>query len=150
PRHDPLDIPVNRGLAPVEGDRGDRRCGVVADAGKSAQCRALFGEYAVVPLDHSAGAGVKIAGTRVIAEPLPEWWELVERCGGQHANIRPTRHESVEIWSDTRYRRLLQHDLAEPDAVWVGPDPSGSAPWQVAAMTVVPAEKGGGIRHSSC
>src|SRR5205823_8026963 len=96
---------------------------------------------AAIPLDNSARAGMQVAGARVITEPLPELQYLVERCRGEHRNVGPACHESVEIWADSRYRRLLQHDLAEPDAVRVGPDAGGGAPRQRPAVAVVPQEK---------
>ena len=98
-----------------------------------------------MPLDNGARAGVQVAGARVITEPLPELKYLVERCRGERRNIGPACHESVEIWADSRYRRLLQHDLAEPDAVGVGSDAGGGAPRQRAAVAVVPKEKRCGI-----
>ena len=98
-----------------------------------------------MPLDDGARAGMQVAGAGVIAEPLPELQDLVERCRGERRNIGPACHESVEIWADSRYRRLLQHDLAEPDAVGVGPDAGGGPPRQVAAVAVVPGEKRCGI-----
>ena len=145
PRDDPLDIAVDRRGRPIEGDRGDRRRGVVADPGQRAQRRRVVGKLAAVPLDDGAGAGVQVAGAGVIAEPLPELQHLVERGRGERANIGPARHESVEIGADSRDRRLLQHDLAEPDAVGVGRLPARRAPRQVAAVAVVPGEQRGGI-----
>jgi len=96
-----------------EGDRGDRRRGVVADPRQSSQCLDLAGKVAAMPVDHRAGAGMKVTGTGVIAEPLPEPQDLVERGRGQCRDIGPARHESVKITSDRCYCRLLQHDLAE-------------------------------------
>ena len=77
-------------------------------------------ESAVMRRDDCLRAGVQIAGAGVVAEPLPGVQHLVERGGGQRANIGKTRHESVKIGADRRDRGLLQHDLAEPDAVGVG------------------------------
>ena len=103
------------------------------------------GKPAVMPLDNGARAGVQVAGARVIAEPLPQLQHLVERCRGERRNIGPACHELVEIWADSRYGRLLQHDLAEPDAVGVGSDAGRGAPRQRAAVAVVPNQKRCGI-----
>ena len=70
--------------------------------------------------DDGPRAGVQVAGAGVIAEPLPGMQHLVERGRGQRANIGKARHELVKIGADRRDRRLLQHDLAEPDAVGIG------------------------------
>jgi hypothetical protein len=43
-----------------------------------------------MPIDHGAGAGVEVTGAGVIAEPLPELQDLVERAeiSGQRAMNR--------------------------------------------------------------
>jgi len=84
---------------------------------------------------------MQVAGARVITEPLPNLQYLVERCRGERRNIGPACHESVEIWAHSRYGRLLQHDLAEPDAVGIGPAAGWCPPRQNAAVAVVPVEK---------
>ena len=91
--------------------------------------------------DDGLRAGVQVAGAGVIAQSLPGVQHLVERGGGQRANIGAARHESVKIGADRRDRRLLQHDLAEPDAVGVGALAGRGAPRQVAAVAVVPGEQ---------
>ena len=91
--------------------------------------------------DDGLRAGVQVAGAGVIAEPLPGMQHLVERGGGQRTNIGETRHELVKIGADRRDRGLLQHDLAEPDAVGVGASAGRGAPGQVAAVAVVPGEQ---------
>ena len=88
--------------------------------------------------DDGSRAGMQVAGAGVITEPLPELQYLVERCRGERRNIGPACHESVEIWADSRYRRLLQHNFAEPDAVGVGSDTGGGSPRQRATVAVVP------------
>jgi hypothetical protein len=147
-RDDALDIAINCRRWPVKGDRGDRRRGVVADAGERQQRCRLIGKPPAMPIDDGARAGMEVAGPSVIAEPLPELQDFNERCCGEHRNVGPARHESVEIWADSRYRRLLQHDLAEPHEVGVGPAPGRCPPWQVAAVAIVPGEKSCRIRRS--
>jgi len=79
----PFGIPVDGGLPPVKGDGRDRCRGVVANARKGAQRGGLFGKDPTMAFDDDVGAGVKVAGARIIAEPLPEMQDLLERCGGQ-------------------------------------------------------------------
>ena len=79
---DALDIAVDRCLAPVEGDRRDRRRGVAADPGECAQGADVVRKDATMALDHGARAGMQVAGAGVVAEPLPEPQNVVERrCG---------------------------------------------------------------------
>jgi hypothetical protein len=145
PRDDPFDIAVDCRGPPVEGDSGNRSRGVGPDPGQRTQRRRVGGEPGAMPLDDGARAGMQVAGARVIAEALPELKYLVERCRGERQHIGPACHESVEIWRHSRYRRLLQHDFAEPHAVRVGSDAGGGAPRQRAAVAVVPEEKRRGI-----
>ena len=141
PGHDPLDIAVHRRDRPIESDRRDRRRRVVADPGQRAQQCRVVRKASVMRRDDCLRAGVQIAGAGVVAESLPGVQHLVERGGGQRANIGKTRHESVKIGADRRDGRLLQHDLAEPDAVGVGALAGCGAPGQVAAVAVVPGEQ---------
>ena len=97
--------------------------------------------------DHSAGAGMEVAGARVVAEPLPEMQDFVERGRRERRNVGPACHESVKIGAHGRDRRLLQHDLAEPNAVGIGTHAHRRSPRQIAAMAVVPGEQSGGIGH---
>ena len=148
PSHDALDIAVDRGGASIESDGGNGRRGIGANTGQRTQSSNFAREFAGMSLDHDAGAGMQVAGARVIAESLPELQNLVERGCGQRPNIGPTCHESVEIWADSRHRRLLQHDLAEPDAVGIGLHSGRRPPRQIAAMAVVPGKQRCGIGHS--
>src|SRR5205823_14644462 len=84
---DPLDIAVDGGGAMIEGDGGDRRGGIIADPGKGAQLGRIFGELAAMAFDDGAGAGMQIAGTGVVAEPLPEMQNVVERGRGESLNV---------------------------------------------------------------
>ena len=101
-----------------------------------------------MPLDDGTGAGMKVAGARVIAEPLPQLEDFVERGRGERRNIGPARHESVKIGFDCRHGRLLQHDFAEPYAIRVGADAGRRPPRQVTSVAVVPGEQSGGIGRS--
>ena len=133
-----FDIAVDRCGRPIEGNSGNCGRAVGPDPGQLAQHRRVFGKDAVMPLDDGARAGVQVAGACVIAEPLPELQDLVERCRGERCNIGPARYETVEIRTDSRYGCLLQHDFAEPDAVRVGTGAGERPPRQDAAMPVVP------------
>ena len=91
--------------------------------------------------DDGAGAGKEIARARVVAEALPGMQHLVERSRGKRAQVGPAREERARNRPDGRDGGLLQHDLAEPDAVRIGPLAWPRAPRQVAAVPVVPGEE---------
>ena len=141
PRHDPLDIAVHSRDWPVEGDRRDRRRRIVADAGQRAQQCRIVRKAAAMRRDDFLRAGDADCGHG-----------RSSRVPARHAAPRPAkrrpardigkaRHELVKIGADRRDSRLLQHDLAEPDAVGVGRLAGCGAPGQVAAVAVVPCEK---------
>ena len=108
------------------------------DPGKCTQGCKIVGEAPIMPFYNRTRTGVQVAGACIVTEALPELQHLVERCGGKRRNIGPACHESVEIWSHSRYRRLLQHDFAEPDAVGIGSHAGGGAPRQGATVVIIP------------
>ena len=125
----------------IERDRGDRRGGVVADAGQRAQRVDVFGKFRAVPLDHGLRAGMQIAGARVIAKPRPGAQHIFEVGRRQRLDRRPARQEPRVIRRDGLDRRLLQHDLGQPDAVGSVRCARPRAPRQHARVPVVPGEK---------
>ena len=64
---------------------------------------------------------------------------------GQILHCRPAGKKIAKVRTDGRDRRLLQHDLAEPDSVGIGRLARRRAPGQNAAMAIVPGEQRGGI-----
>ena len=48
-------------------------------------------------LGHRAGAGMQIAGARVIAEPGPDLEHVIERRRGQRLHVGPARQEVRKI-----------------------------------------------------
>src|ERR1051326_1052674 len=84
---------------------------------------------------------MQVARTGVIAEPLPGMQHVVEGSLGQRFDGRKPRHKAVKISPYRRDSGLLQHDLAEPDAVGIGYLAGLGAPRQRAAMPVVPTQQ---------
>ena len=87
------------------------------------------------------GALVQVARAAVVAEPGPGGEHVVERRRGERLDGRPAGEEAQVEGDDGFDRRLLQHDLAEPDAVGIGALARRHAPGQVAALLVVPGEQ---------
>ena len=90
---------------------------------------------------------MQIAGASVIAQPLPGMEHLVEISRGQILDPRPASEKIAKIRTDGRDRRLLQHDLAEPDMIRVGALAGLGPPGQAPPMAVVPAEYLAGAAH---
>ena len=124
----------------VERDRRDRGRRVGADAGERAQRLLGAGKSSAVLLDHGLGAGMQVAGARVVAEPGPELEHVVERRGGKLRDRRKAREEARIIRSDRLHGGLLQHDLGEPDPIGIG---------ALAVRARATAARGGGGRTSA-
>ena len=60
-----------------------------------------------------------IAGTTVVAQSLPQAQHLVFTGSGQRLDGRELLHESQPVIASLLDARLLQDDLAHPDAVRV-------------------------------
>ncbi len=148
PGHHPLDIAVDRRDPTVERDRRDCRRAIVANPRKGAQLAQIIGELPVMAFDDGAGAGMEVAGARVIAGSLPQMQHLIERRCGQCTKIGPACHELVKIGADRRHRGLLQHDFAEPHPVGIGALARGDAPRQIAALSVVPGKQSRRVRRT--
>ena len=140
----PLDVAVDDSRRPVVSDGGDRRRRVAADSRQRPQRLLARREPPAVLREDDAGAAVQVARPRVIAEALPSVEHLVGIGAGQRLEGGPARVEAREALADDRHRRLLEHDLAEPDDIGVRPHTGLGAPGQAAAMSVVPVEQGGG------
>ncbi len=80
---------------------------------------------------------VQVPRAAVIAEPFPQPQDVVLVGGGQGGQRGKASQEPLEIWDDGRHRRLLQHDLADPDAVRV----ARSAPGKIAIVHGGPAQQ---------
>ena len=81
---------------------------------------------------------MQVAGAAVVAEPLPQLQHVLLVGGGEVGERREGGEEPLEVRDDGGDRGLLEHDLADPDAVRVAVGPPG----QVAAVAVEPGEQG--------
>jgi hypothetical protein len=87
---------------------------------------------------------VEVARARVVAEAGPGRHHVLDRCRRQRRHRRPAREEVAVIGLHRDDRRLLQHDLRQPDMVGIGALPRQGAPRQNSAVTVVPGQQLGG------
>ena len=132
---DAHDVAVHDGLGDAERDRGDRGGRVRADAGQRAPAlerarkRARRG-------DGLRGA-VEVAGARVVPEAAPLGEDVALLRPGERLDGRKARAEAFPAGHDDVERRLLRHDLGEPDRVRV----ARRAPGQVAPRAPVPARE---------
>ena len=135
---DSLDVAIHDGCALVECVAGNGAGGVAADAGQGEQLSRCPGELPVESFDDLLGRAVQVAGTRVVAEPLPQLEDRVEPGAGEALDRRESLQESLVVGHDRRDLRLLEHDLGDPDRVRV----FGLSPGQITPVLSEPAEKG--------
>ena len=100
-------------------------------------------------LDHCAGAGMQVAGARVIAEPSPGGENLAELGARQRLDVRPGAEEEPVARQHGLDRGLLQHDLAQPHAVGIGARAGLCPPGEMPPLAVVPGEQRIGDCRSS-
>ena len=130
-------------------ERGDRRSGRAADAGQRCQARGVAREFAAMLSDDLLRRCVKMMRAAVIPETAPRAKHVVDRCASERTDVGKRRNESFEIRDDRRDLRLLQHDLGEPDRIWVAECRAhtlGAAPLprQIAApMNTLPGDDAG-------
>ena len=132
PRHHALDIAVDRDRRPVEGDRRDGRRGVGADARQLPQAPPrVSGNRPPWLRDDRTRAG-DAGCARGRSSRAPARHAAPRRARPRRA-LRPSGQRArkrVEIGPDRRDRGLLQHDLAEPDAIGIGALARPRAPGQ--------------------
>ena len=134
---DTHNVAVYRRDAQTEADGRDRACGIFSDARQRQKRLIIRRERAAVPLADQLRGPVQIARAAVIAEPLPQLEHLRLIRRGERTNIRKRLHPPLVIAAHGLDARLLEHDLAHPDAVGHRFAPPG----QVSVSLVVPLEQ---------
>ncbi len=70
-RDDALDIGIDHGRVPAEGDRGNRSCGIFADPGQRSKLALAIGKDALMLVAHAPRAGKQVARAGIITQPGP-------------------------------------------------------------------------------
>ena len=112
-RQDPADVGVEHDVPLAEGEAGDRRGGVVADAGQREQVVVRRRHLAVVALDDGDRGGVEAQRATGVAQPAPHPHRLAGGLGGQGGRRRPALEPGRVHRQHPRDRRLLEHELAD-------------------------------------
>ena len=96
---------------------------------------------------------MEVAGAGVVAEAGPFDEDGVEGGGGEIVDGGPEVEEAAVVVLHRADGGLLEHDLAEPDAVGIGLFAGGAvggrdAPGEGSGVAVVPGEHGGGVERA--
>jgi hypothetical protein len=119
-------------------DRRDCTGGVGPDAGHLTQLARPRRQCAGKRLGHCLRARVEVTRARVVAKARPRGEHIVERRGGERGHRRELRHPALPVRDHRLDARLLQHDLADPDRIWI----TRATPGQVAAVTPIVRDDG--------
>ena len=87
--------------------------------------------------DELARRVVQIAGTAIVAETFPKPQDFLRVRRGKVRNCGKGFDESLKVRNDDGGLRLLQHHLADPDAIRIAVLP----PRKVATMSIEPSEE---------
>src|SRR5208337_1170263 len=136
-QHTP-DIAIDNGYGLGKRDAGDGGGGVASNARQGEQGLGIAREAAAVSFSNLLRAPMQHARSPIVAQAAPGGQHGLFRSRGERLDIGKTCKEYPVVFEHCGHARLLQHDFAEPDAVRI----SRHAPGKVAAMLVVPAEKG--------
>jgi len=77
------------------------------------------------------------ARTTVVSKPAPRSQNFCFCGEGKMPNRGKFLQEALVVFENRRYASLLQHDLRNPDAVWV----ASFAPWQRALVLAIPGQQ---------
>src|SRR5437868_14885493 len=77
------------------------------------------------------------ARTTVVSKPAPHSQNFCFCGEGKMPNRGKFLQEALVVFENRRYASLLQHDLGNPDAVWV----ASFAPWQRARVLAIPGQE---------
>jgi hypothetical protein len=80
---------------------------------------------------------MQVASSTIVAQPFPYAKHLLLIGLSECVQVGKGKHESVKVRDDLVNGRLLQHDLTDPNAVWI----AVMSPGQFPAISVKPGHK---------
>ncbi len=98
-----------------QGQNGPR--GRSPDSGQCEKALRRARQTSAVTLDHKPRRGVQMMRATIVAESRPDPKHLVQLGPGERPDGRETPHERRVITPDGVDRRLLEHDLRNPDRI---------------------------------
>ena len=137
----PQDVAVHGGDGDPKGDRGHGPGGIAAHTGELEKGVEVGGYHAPMMLHDRFSGLLEVTNAAIVAQPLPE----LEQGGlvgvGESLHRGQGGQKAMEVGLDRLGAGLLEHDLRDQDAVWVG----RLTPGKVAAVLAVPIyEEGDG------
>src|SRR5579871_3703157 len=116
---DPFHVAVDNGYLLVESDARDGRRCVGSDSRQLEKFCGSTGQLSIPFGDELLCRPVRHARAPVIAEPAPKREDFVLMRLRQRTNGWKPLKEFAKALDHDGYTRLLQHDLRDPDGVWI-------------------------------
>ena len=139
-----LDVAIHQRLVLVEGQAQNRARGIVADARQRQQSLALLRQPAGMLQGYNLRGLVQIARPRIVTQPFPQLQDGLLIGSGQRLDGRKDLQPPHIVIADGLDARLLGHDFADPDRVWIAHACRRGAPGQFALMATVPGNEARG------
>ncbi len=130
-------VAVDARHPPAERDRKDRPRGVPSDAGQRRERLRIGRHAAAMVADDGPRGRMQVHRAAIVPQALPDLENRLVGCLGEGLDGREPREKPLVVRDDRGNLRLLEHDLADPDAVRIGRSP----PRQVAAGPAEPREQ---------
>jgi hypothetical protein len=80
---------------------------------------------------------MKVASSTIVAQPFPYAKHLLLIGMSECVQAWKGKHEPMKVWDDLVNGCLLQHDLTDPNAVWI----AVMSPGQIPAISVKPGHE---------
>src|SRR5207253_1535219 len=97
----------------------------------------ILGDLPAILMNDLLCCAMKVTRAAIIAKPLPESEDVLFVSCGKIGNCRKGLEKAVEVGNHRCYLGLLQHDLADPDAIGI----AIAAPGKIAARMFKPTEE---------
>ncbi len=128
------DVGLHQRQAGPKGENGDGPGGVIAAAGEGPNFLQRAGKGRAWALRDLPGRPVKMAGPRVVTEPLPFVQDIILLRGGEGGQVGKTLQPANETRRHRGDRGLLQHHFRDHDGVRITSLPPG----EIASLFPVP------------
>jgi hypothetical protein len=134
---DPHDICIKNRSIFIEGKRPDGSGRIPADPFERQQLLVIIGQCTPVPLDRFTGNAMKAFWPNVVAQWIPNLFDLIDRRQSQFLQTWIAIEELKVLGNHTVDLRLLEHHFGDENVVGIG----CFSPGEIAAMAGVPPQQ---------
>jgi hypothetical protein len=133
----PNDFFINNRIILIDGKRPDGSGRIPADPFERQQLLVIIGQYTAVPLDRFTGNAMKAFWPNVVAQWIPNLFDLIDRRLSELLQTWIAIEELKVLGNHTVDLSLLQHHFGDENVVGIG----CFSPGEIAAMAGVPLQQ---------